>query len=80
VRYRPSLGGYGYYNPSLGRWVLYSVMSDALMTNLLMRNNGYYYGSPPGYFGGGSPSLGSYVFLIFIVIAAARMVRIRKGC
>ncbi len=83
VTYRPDLGGYGYYNSSLGRWMLYSVLGDAVMTNLLMRNNGYYYGQQPVYPGSGggvSISTGFIIFLVLIGIAATRMVNIRKGC
>ncbi len=80
VVYRPDLGGYGYYNPSLGKWMLYSVMSDAAMTALLMRHNGYYYGPSPAYYGSqGSLPLGSIIFLVFIGIAVTRMANIRRG-
>lgn len=77
--YRPGLGGYGYYNPRLGRWSLYHVMGDALMVNLLMQNAGYYYGASP--YGGGwgrGPSLGSLVFLGLLVFGAFRLFNIRR--
>ena len=39
-------GGYGYYGPG-GVWMMYDVMSDALMMNALMSHHGYYYGDAP---------------------------------
>ena len=48
VTYNAGLGGYGYVHPSLGTWVLYSAMADAAMLGVLMSNNRYYYGQPPG--------------------------------
>jgi hypothetical protein len=82
VQYRPGLGGYGYFNPSLGRWVLYSVLGDAVMTNMLMRNQGYYYGAfPPSSAGswGFSSTMGALLFLALIVYAASRLFTIRRG-
>ncbi len=83
VEYRPKLGGYGYYNPSLGRWMLYSVMGDALMTQALMRNSGYYYGPHPASYRGGwgiLSSLGTLVFFGFVGVAAWRLLTIRRSC
>jgi hypothetical protein len=83
VEYRPGLGGYGYYNPSLGRWVLYSVLGDAIVTNGLMRNQGYYYGAfPPASSGGWgfSSTMGVLLFLALIVYAASRLFVIRSSC
>jgi hypothetical protein len=82
VKYRPGLGGYGYYNPSLGRWVLYSVLGDAVMTNMLMRNQGYYYGAFPRSSPGGwgfSSTMGGFLFLALIVYAASRLFNIRRN-
>jgi hypothetical protein len=82
VEYRPGLGGYGYYNPSLGRWVLYSVLGDALMTNRLMRNQGYYYGGvPPPASGdwGFSSTMGAFLFLALLLYSASRLFNIRRN-
>jgi hypothetical protein len=82
LEYRPGLGGYGYFNPSLGRWVLYSVLGDAIMTNMLMRNQGYYYGAPPSSSPGSwgfSSTMGALLFLALIVYAASRLFTIRRG-
>jgi len=46
VTYNVNHGGYGYTN-SLGAWVVYDAMSDAIMMNHLMsRNAAYAYGAP----------------------------------
>ena len=82
VDYRPDLGGYGYYDPSLGRWMLYSVMADAVMMGMLMHNHGYYYGAPPvmyhssgwGFFS----SIGTGIFIALVVAAIARMFSVRR--
>ncbi len=82
VKYRPDLGGYGYYSPSMGRWMLYNVMGDAVMMNLLMHNQGYYYGGiPPSAAGGWGPSstMGALLFLGLIAYAASRMLDIRRN-
>jgi hypothetical protein len=81
VVYRPELGGYGYYDSSLGRWMLYSVMADAAMTSMLMHNHGYYYGAPPGaYYGGGGGLtwIGMFILIAFVVAALVRMNNIRR--
>jgi len=80
VAYRPELGGYGYYDTSLGRWMVYSALADAAMTSLLMHNHGYYYGAPPAYHsgGGGFSLLGTLVIVALIAVALARMSQIRR--
>ncbi len=82
VKYRPDLGGYGYYNPSLGRWVLYRVLGDAVMMNMLMRHQGYYYGGYPRSSSGSwgfSSTLGALLFLALIIYAGSRVFIIRSG-
>ena len=82
VSYRPELGGYGYYDSSLGRYMLYSVLADAAMTSLLMRNHGYYYGPPPTHYAWGSSFfsfLGTLIIIGLIVAALARMSQIRRN-
>ena len=82
VGYRPELGGYGYYDSSLGRWMLYSVMADAAMTSLLMRNHGYYHGPPPAvHYGGGwgfFSWLGAFILVGLIVAAVVRFSQVRR--
>ncbi len=43
ISYNSQYGGYGYLN-ALGTFVLYDALSDTLMMNRLMNQNGYYYG------------------------------------
>jgi hypothetical protein len=81
VTYRSDLGGYGYYNPSLGQWMLYSAMADAVMVNSLMHSHGYYYGPPPVRYGGGwgfFTWLGMLIFILLIAYAVTRMFHIRR--
>lgn len=50
VTYNPSSGGYGYWSgggPGLGTWMMYDMMSDAIMMNTMMNRSNYYVGSPP---------------------------------
>lgn len=55
IIYNHGYGGYGYYGPS-GAWMMYDVMADAVMLDLLMSHRGYYYGPPYGAYGGyGAP-------------------------
>lgn len=47
VTYNAGYGGYGYMHPTLGTWMMYDMMSDAVMMNTMMRNDGYYVGPAP---------------------------------
>lgn len=43
-------GGYGYWSgggPGLGTWMMYDIMSDAIMMNAMMDRSGYHHGPPP---------------------------------
>lgn len=43
-------GGYGYWSgggPGLGTWMMYDMMSDAIMMETMMHRNNYYVGNPP---------------------------------
>jgi hypothetical protein len=83
VSYRSDLGGYGYHDSSLGRWMLYSTMADAVMVNSLMHSHGYYYGPPPVvHYGGGwgvFTWLGMLIFLLLIAYAVTRIFHIRRA-
>lgn len=46
INYNPAYGGYGYTN-SLGAFILYDAMSDAIMMNHLMNHHGYAYDMDP---------------------------------
>lgn len=50
ITYDRNNGGYGYWsggNTGIGTFMLYDAMSDAVMMNTLMSNQGYYYGAKP---------------------------------
>ena len=71
VTYNAGLGGYGYLHPTLGTWILYNAMTDAVMMSALMSRGGYYYGGAPGtYYGGGG---GFFTGLILILLIAGVM-------
>lgn len=48
VQYNGGMGGYGYYHPSLGTWMMYDALSDAMMMNALMHREGYVVGHHGG--------------------------------
>ncbi len=50
ITYNQSSGGYGYWGgggPGLGTFIMYDMMSDAVMMNSMMARDNYYVGSPP---------------------------------
>lgn len=47
VTYNQTNGGYGYIHPVTGAWMMYDVMSDMVMMNMLMSNHGYHVGPAP---------------------------------
>ncbi len=65
VMYNPSLGGYGYTDPFLGRWVMYNAFTDAAMLGVLMSNQGYYWGAPPVYLSHG-PGFFTWAIILFV--------------
>ncbi|MFA6508790.1 MAG: hypothetical protein WCT14_22015 [Treponemataceae bacterium] len=69
ILYNPSLGGYGYMD-SLGRWMLYDAMADAVMMNSLMNRHDYYYGSPV-YASHSSQFINFALTLLFMMVLAA---------
>jgi len=77
VAYNPGLGGYGYLHPSLGTWVLYNAMSDAIMMDSLMTHHNYYYGAPV-YLSHGQSWINFALFLLaamVVLVAVMRAVR-----
>jgi len=46
ITYNQRCGGYGYYGPG-GAWIMYDVMRDAVMVDMLMSHNNYYVGAAP---------------------------------
>ncbi len=45
INYNPRYGGYGYMGPG-GSWIMYDAMADAVMLDILMSRNNYYYDRP----------------------------------
>lgn len=41
ITYNSTYGGYGYMHPTLGTWMMYDAMSDAVMLSVLMNQNHY---------------------------------------
>jgi len=41
VVYNQQYGGYGYMHPTLGTWMMYDVMTDMIMMNMLMNQHHY---------------------------------------
>lgn len=77
VIYNPGLGGYGYLHPTLGTWMLYNAMSDAIMVDTLMNHHNYYYGAPV-YMSHGQSWINFALFLLVAIVvlsAVARAVR-----
>ena len=78
VVYNAGFGGYGYMDPLLGRWVMYSALTDAAMLGVLMSGQGYYWGAPPIYVthGPGFFTWAIILFIAFMVISSLfRMLR-----
>lgn len=70
IVYNQGLGGYGYFHPSLGQWILYDALADSLIDRA-MYDRGYYWGGAPVYLSHGPSFLGlAFALLALIVIAA----------
>ena len=70
IVYSPALGGYGYYHPSLGRWLLYDALADSVIDST-MYNRGYYWGGAPVYVSHGPSFIGLAFAILFLLIVAA---------
>lgn len=46
INYNSTYGGYGYMHPTLGTWIMYDMMSDAVMMSAMMHSHGYHVGAP----------------------------------
>lgn len=71
VVYDNSHGGYGYYSgggPGLGTFIMYDMMSDAIMMNTMMSRQNYYIGDSPQLVYQESRSSVGLVFLFIIMI------------
>ncbi len=72
VTYNQGYGGYGYMG-SGGRWMMYDAMADVAMMSMLMRNNGYMFGTRPVYVSSGVGA-GTVVLTIFILAGIGGLV------
>lgn len=81
IMYNPTLGGYGYFHPSLGTWILYDALADAAMSDNLMYNRGYYWGGAPVFVSHGPRFFGLAfaVLALFLIAAIAVGVAARRA-
>lgn len=75
ITYNSGYGGYGYTN-SLGAFIMYDAMSDAMMMNSLMTRNNYVYGPAPGMSGFGVFILTVFIFIVILGV----IILIMKVC
>ncbi len=75
VTYNPGLGGYAYLHPTLGTWMLYNAMSDAIMLDSLMNHHNYYYGAPV-YMSHGQSWINFALFLLVALVVASALARV----
>lgn len=83
VSYNPGFGGYGYYGPS-GAWMMYDMMTDIAMMDMMMRRTGYVVatdiGTPVAVRTVGAHYLLNFIyFMIFCLVLVAIIAAIRKG-
>jgi hypothetical protein len=82
IVYNRGLGGYGYYNPGLGTWMLFDALSDAATLDYAMSNRGYYWGGAPVYLSHRPSFLGfAFAMLVLFIVgsAIAHAVARRRG-
>jgi hypothetical protein len=69
ITYNQAGGGYGYTN-ALGAYIMYDMMSDAMMRNRMMTQNGYLYAGHPSVVGTVAPvhhmSMGTIILSAFL--------------
>jgi len=75
IVYNQGLGGYGYFHPGLGTWILFDALSDAAMADGIMSSRGYYWGGAPVYATHGPGFLGLAFWVLVIFLVAAFVVR-----
>lgn len=84
ITYNQQGGGYGYYSgggPGLGTFIMYDMMSDAIMMNAMMSNHNYNVGGPPAvvHHNSGMGFLGIMFAVIFGIVFIAIAVAIFKS-
>jgi len=78
IVYNSALGGYGYFDPFQGRWVLYDALANAATMSLLLSQHSFYWGVPSVYVshGIGFLRIAFVLFVLFIVLPfVIRLVR-----
>lgn len=79
ITYNQAGGGYGYMN-ALGTFMMYDMMSDALMRDRMMTSNGYLYqGHPNTVVRGGFGLVGLLLSIIGGVVIIAIIVAVAKN-
>jgi hypothetical protein len=73
IVYNSALGGYGYYHPSLGTWMLFDALANAAVLDQAMSNRGYYWGGAPVYVSH-RPSFLGFAFGVLILFLVASLV------
>lgn len=79
ITYNSTYGGYGYMHPTLGTWMMYDAMTDAVMLSALMNQNHYTVVQPTAATPVAVVENSNYWFRIFIVIGVV-LVFIVIGC
>lgn len=85
ITYNQASGGYGYWGgggPGLGTFIMYDMMSDAIMMNAMMNNQGYHYGPAPPVVvepSSGSSFLGFVIGFVILVIFGVVVFAFIKG-
>jgi hypothetical protein len=79
IVYNQGLGGYGYLHPTLGTWMLFDALGDAMMMDSVMSSRGYYWGGTPAYVTHGPGYLGLAFAALAILLVAALAARVAAG-
>ncbi len=83
VMWNPGLGGYGYFDSLLGRWMLYDAIGDVAMATGLMAGHGYAWGAPPVYASHGATfidlAFGLFLLFLLVVVVINISSRNRRG-
>lgn len=69
VTYDSSKKGYGHWSgggPGLGDFIIYDILTDAAMSDRVMKQKGYYYGSPPP--NGSTAGFAIFVVILFVLV------------
>jgi hypothetical protein len=76
IVYNPSLGGYGYFHPGLGTWMLFDALADAAVLDQAMSNRGYYWGGAPVYLSHRPSFLGFALGVLVLFLLASIVIRV----